>query len=370
MDSFLTTNSIFDGEIPIHVERNEMDAKDYIDETFNMINERKKLEKSKNSLNEETKRFITNLIQDHVGTKTKRENYYEHELINSYKERIYSLENQVKHMSDIILNFTKSSKCKHCNSDTGSQSQNLQGKSSFVPKCIDLSTPNQSITEENPEIENNIKTKTSINMQLLEVRRVNHSDYLKQLPKDTSNKKRVSFDDINQNEQRSKQKSCLVLSDSMFNGIHEQHFVKKGCDVKIKYFSGAKVDDLKIHLPDVLKDNKPDIIAIHAGTNNAPLMTSNAIVDDLLALKTEILKIHTGCQVVISTPITRTDNGKATLTIRTVNAHLNQLKIVKMDNSNITAQDLGKKGLHLSQKGKSKLSNNLINLIEKLSNDN
>lgn len=52
-------------------ERNEMDVKDYIDETFNMINERKKLEKSKNSLNEETKRFITNLIQDHVGTKYK-----------------------------------------------------------------------------------------------------------------------------------------------------------------------------------------------------------------------------------------------------------------------------------------------------------
>ena len=98
-------------------------------------------------------------------------------------------------------------------------------------------------------------------------------------------------------------------------------------------------------------------------------MTSNEIVDEILTLKSEIVKIHNVCRVIISTPITRTDDGKAALTIRKVNSHFKQLKVEVIDNSNITAQDLGKKGLHLSKKGKSKLSKNLMNILGDETND-
>ena len=86
-------------------------------------------------------------------------------------------------------------------------------------------------------------------------------------------------------------------------------------------------------------------------------------MDELLTLKNDILKVHK-CKVIISAPITRTDDGKATHTIRNVNNHLKQLKVTLMDNSNIPSQDLGKKGLHLSKKGKSKLAKNLVETLE------
>ena len=92
-------------------------------------------------------------------------------------------------------------------------------------------------------------------------------------------------------------------------------------------------------------------------------MTSNQIVDELLTLKNDILKVHK-CKVIISTPTTRIDDGKASYTIRNVNNHLKQLKVALMDNSNITSQDLGKKGLHLSKRGKSKLAKNLTETSE------
>lgn len=163
-------------------------------------------------------------------------------------------------------------------------------------------------------------------------------------------------------DERYANKKCVVLSDSMFNGIHEKNVSKEGREVKIKYVSGAKVNDLTAQIYEV-ENSKPDVVVIHAGTNNAPFMTSNQIVDELLTLKNDILKVHK-CKVIISTPITRNDDGKASYTIRNVNNHLKQLKVALMDNSNISAQDLGKKGLHLSKRGKSKLAKNLMETLE------
>ena len=154
---------------------------------------------------------------------------------------------------------------------------------------------------------------------------------------------------------------CCALG-FMFNGIHEKSVSKNGKEVKIKYVSGAKVNDLTAHIYEV-ENNKPDVVIIHAGTNNAPFMTSNQIVDELLTLKNDILKAHK-CKVILSTPITRIDDGKASYTIRNVNSHLKQLKVSLMDNSNITSRDLGKKGLHLSKRGKTKLAKNLMETLE------
>ena len=101
---------------------------------------------------------------------------------------------------------------------------------------------------------------------------------------------------------------------------------------------------------------KPETIILHLGTNNAPSMTSNGIVDELLKLKSDI---HASCKVIFSTPTIRTDDGKASLTIFRVNKHLGELKVDTIDNTNISSKDLGKKGLHLSKSGKSKLAKNV-----------
>ena len=152
-------------------------------------------------------------------------------------------------------------------------------------------------------------------------------------------------------------KKILVVGDSMLNGIQEDRIRSNKIDLSLKYISGAKVSDITKKL-DVCFSNKPDCVILHVGTNNAPNMPSNEIIDEILSVKHHIEKELPFSKVIISSPIVRTDNGKADLTIRKFNQHLKQLNIDIIDNSNINQQDLGKKGLHLSSRGKSKLAKN------------
>ena len=101
---------------------------------------------------------------------------------------------------------------------------------------------------------------------------------------------------------------------------------------------------------------KPDHVIIHVGTNDSVCKTSREILDGLLQLKNEILKTLPKCNVVISKPTMRVDNGKAALTLKHLNEHLSQLKVQSIDNSNIKPMHIGKKGLHPNNKGKDKLA--------------
>jgi hypothetical protein len=59
----------------------------------------------------------------------------------------------------------------------------------------------------------------------------------------------------------------------------------------------------------------------------------------------------------------RTDTPKATKTMNELIFMFNQLDIFKMDNSNIKREQLGKKGLHLNERGTRMLAMNIISLI-------
>jgi len=79
---------------------------------------------------------------------------------------------------------------------------------------------------------------------------------------------------------------------------------------------------------------------LHVGTNNAKEVTSNEIVDSLLALKHGLEQsLSSSSKVVISSPIQHTDDGKASYAVRKVNEHLRQLDIEIKDNTNINYKD-------------------------------
>ena len=63
--------------------------------------------------------------------------------------------------------------------------------------------------------------------------------------------------------------------------------------------------------------------------------------------------------------ITRTDNGKLSLTVIKTNEHLHSLQIDVIDNGNITSNKLNKGQLHLNPRGFGKLAINLIRRIKK-----
>ena len=149
----------------------------------------------------------------------------------------------------------------------------------------------------------------------------------------------------------------------MVNGIDEKKLQKHG-NVKVFYFSGARINDMNHHLMPIIAE-QPDYLILHVGTNDATTNTSRKIIDDLLMLKSNILKQLPNCRVIVSKPTIRIDHGKANLTLRNVNKHLETLNLECIENGNISAQHLGRKGLHLNSKGKGRLAINFLNHIRK-----
>ena len=70
--------------------------------------------------------------------------------------------------------------------------------------------------------------------------------------------------------------------------------------------------------------------------------------------------------VVIFSLITRTDNGKAFLTVIETNKHLHGLQMDIIDNGNITSNELDEGGLHLNPRGLGKLAINFVSRIKKI----
>ena len=69
--------------------------------------------------------------------------------------------------------------------------------------------------------------------------------------------------------------------------------------------------------------------------------------------------------MIVSRPMIQTDNGKAALSLSNFNKLLGQLEVDFTDNVNIKEVHLGKKGLHLNEKGKNRLE---LNFLQKLRN--
>ena len=151
--------------------------------------------------------------------------------------------------------------------------------------------------------------------------------------------------------------------DSILNGIIQERLRMKGRVVKVQNFRVGTVDDMKHHFILLLR-NEPSFVIIHAGTNDALYLTSRKILDNVLTLKSFITDNLPNCEVIISTPTLRTDDGKAALTVGQLTNHLLQLDIDIIDNRNINARNLGNKGLHLNPTGTSCLAKNILSSMK------
>ena len=351
---YVTRNT--EEEIPIYVTRKEEDAESMIERTYQNLKDNEKSQKATKFLPNHIKTFIHDSIKDYINTKSKRDNYYEGELYKSLKNRIVFLEEEVREKNIMINNLIKNTfqikkqLVNNCQSEFDN---------SLHPQFVEVDTPDNSITTEEP-VE---KSEHSLKQQLSEIRNKKHNDFL--------NCKNTRVEDIindcnDVNPTHKNDKSVLIIADSMLNAVKEKGELKKHKNVKIKYFSGARINDVKPKIKELV-ESKPKLIIIHLGTNDAPYEPSNVILDNLLSLKHEIEKLCPGSKIVLSSLTPRLDHGKANITIRHFNNHLKQLDIEIMDNNNITTRDLGKKGLHLSSKGKEKMSRNIINIVKKSS---
>ena len=96
--------------------------------------------------------------------------------------------------------------------------------------------------------------------------------------------------------------------------IKQERLRTKGRAAKVHNFRGATVDDMKHHVMPLLR-KETSFFIIHIGTNDTLYSTSRKILDNLLSLKSFITDNLPKCNVVISTPTSCTNDGKAALAV-------------------------------------------------------
>ena len=120
-----------------------------------------------------------------------------------------------------------------------------------------------------------------------------------------------------------KKGTTLVIGDSMLAGFREAK-LSRNKKIKVRFFPGAKTEDLQYHPIPYLK-KKPGNIIIHIGTNDSPYKSEDLIYKEFLNVKQIIHKHHPDCKnIVVSSPIIRTDKQEANNILKKYNSILKQ----------------------------------------------
>ena len=137
-----------------------------------------------------------------------------------------------------------------------------------------------------------------------------------------------------------------------------------GPRVVVKSFAGATTSDMSHYLKPNLGE-KPDQIVLHVGTNDIGKLTTHQIADSIVNLAREI-ENNSDAQVMVSELITRSDESSS-CDVAEVNKRL--LKFCKQQDwtlirhNNIRQSDLNKGGLHLNERGTSRMFNNFVDKL-------
>ena len=263
-----------------------------------------------------------------------------------YQEQIQSLK-EVCRTKDIIIsklletikNLSSNKNYNNCNTTTRNNSCNndsetpVSKNTHLVPPQWDiLSTTSDTTTASDNGKSINVISSISIEEQLRKVRLQKDAQFKKYQRLHLEKKK------LEEKPDTYPPNTCVLMGYSILNGVIERT-LSNDRSVKVRKFPGATVNDLRHHaLPMIRK--QPKYIIIHAGTNDAVKFTSRDILNKLLQLKSFIQEKLPDAEITISTPILRSGNGKAALTVRQLTNHLINLKIDSLDNRNITGKHL------------------------------
>ena len=157
--------------------------------------------------------------------------------------------------------------------------------------------------------------------------------------------------------------TTLIVGDSILWGVDEAKLERY--NAKVRAFKGARVDDMYDYLKPLLA-KKPSFVILHVGTNDAPMKTSEEIYRELRNLEEYIEMVLPKARVFFSTPTLRTDDGKANAILQKVSGNLKKSCVNIVENENIISMGIGKRGLHLNEKGSGRLALNFINLMKRV----
>ena len=110
----------------------------------------------------------------------------------------------------------------------------------------------------------------------------------------------------------------------------------------------------------------PDKIILHVGTNDAPDLSPNQLLDGILELKKYILERLPSVKLVISAPVLRVDKANANETNLNFIELLKSSELDKIYHPNVTEEHLDRYGLHLNNRGSKVLGKNFISCVQNI----
>ena len=176
-----------------------------------------------------------------------------------------------------------------------------------------------------------------------------------------NNKNKNDSKNANTKYKKVTKKTVPVAGDSMVNAIEESKLSKMR-HIPVQPKPGGKIEDIQQNLKALLHDDLETVI-IHTGTYNTTTDTKQMIVDKLITFKRNIEGLLQKCRIIISKLILRTDSTKANTTVQNTNRLIKELQILTANNSNISEQHLGNRGLYLNQEGNTVFASNLLHAI-------
>ena len=177
------------------------------------------------------------------------------------------------------------------------------------------------------------------------------------------------FKNVTYKKKKMKRRTITILGDSMIKEVNPWLMQKKvGENDKIykHSFNGAKIDQMHHHA-NAIMPFEPDLVILHAGTNNLRENTSaENIANEIVKLSTK-LKTDKN-EIIVSSIIERRDNMQDK--VKQVNHFLNikcqEQNLPFIINDNIKSDThLKPIGVHLNKAGSSLLASNFINWINK-----
>ena len=211
---------------------------------------------------------ITKDIDDSIRNELLRNKYTlsEKSSDGTYQNEINMLREELKSKDFIIKDLLETLIEEACNSND------------------EISDTNDEILIPNKTDINNNIFKKSMQNQLEEVLREKKEKFYEFKNSDNKNCEPIATNNNRETQGKYPDGITVIIGYSILNGIIQERLSRKGRIVKVHNFRGATVDDMKYHVIPLLR-KETSFIIIHAGTNDAPYLTSWKILDNLLMLK-------------------------------------------------------------------------------------
>ena len=133
-------------------------------------------------------------------------------------------------------------------------------------------------------------------------------------------------------------KLLYILSSSMLNQMDENRLSKGNMKVKVRCHGGCTVKCAYTHLPEMFRA-KPDYLLLHIGSNDCTSKTSDEVLNEIKQLIKYILKTLPCVTILLSLPIVRADNARASVIQKNLKLKMKRLYYPCLEHSNVDLTD-------------------------------